>query len=319
MAASSDPRVLVVAPEHDQAQNLSAFIDAVQSSWGCEFACNVGGGGTGGNATALVDFATWLAASAWGASVSNVLDASRFFFSEKAASKPRFLQIAGDVGLCSMHDGHHFPLGAESAFIDALAEAALPFRYHRCARCPQCAVCPGSTWKAVGAPQLAYIVGRRLVDGADFEASLPKVTSARADVFYADARRAGAASHATFPRDSQRRFRVFASATAGGAPAKSSALLWYNFSPNRTYNSPSQPLWRSVALRGALTNLTSPWIDLPSGAYEAAWYVEVATPPSEVPHVPMGHAVNFTDASPIRFAFRTPSKASMCNASTMLV
>ena len=85
----------------------------------------------------------------------------------------------------------------------------------------------------------------------DFEAVLPKVTSARADVFYADAqrnvpssasgsdsgsaRRAGAAAasteaeHAALLQESPRRFRVVASATVGGAPAKSSAVVWYNF------------------------------------------------------------------------------------------
>ena len=119
----------------------------------------------------------WLTESAWGASVSNILDTSRFFFNEKAPSMPQFLQIAGDVGLCSMHDGHHFPLGEESAFLDSLAAAALPsFRYHRCTRCPQCAVCPASTWKTKGTPQLAYIIGRRLVEGVDFEGEYFKTT-----------------------------------------------------------------------------------------------------------------------------------------------
>ena len=158
MAASSDPRVVVLAPEHDQAQNITAFIDAVSTSWGCEFACtSASTSGTGGNATKLIEFEEWLTKSASGPSAANVLDTSRFFFSASAPSKPKFVQLAGDVGLCSMHDGHHFPLGAESVFLDAFAEeaAAVPHRYHRCARCPDCAICPGSTWHTRGAPQLA--------------------------------------------------------------------------------------------------------------------------------------------------------------------
>ena len=62
---------------------------------------------------------------------------------------------------------------------------------------------------------------------------------------------------------------------------------------------------------GPLHSLSSPWIEMPSRTDEAAWFVQVSTPPSEVPHAPAISA-NFTDASPIRFAFRTPSKASMC-------
>ena len=77
------------------------------------------------------------------------------------------------------------------------------------------------------------------------------------------------------------------------------------------YNSPSQPEWQSVAMDGPLHSLSSPWIEMPSRTDEAAWFVQVSTPPSEVPHAPAISA-NFTDASPIRFAFRTPSKASMC-------
>ena len=177
-----------------------------------------------------------------------------------------------------------------------------------------CAVCPGSSWQTRGSPQLAYIIGRRLIDGAAFETFLPKVTTAHAEAFDSDNNEGTTTSECAVPPC---RFRVVATATAYGAtnPSKSSAVVWWNHSPNRTYNSPSQPKWKSVAMTGPLSNLSSPWIYLPddSGAsvVEAAWFVEISTPPSEIPHTP-SIARNFTDASPVRFAFRTPSKAGLC-------
>ena len=41
-AAVSDPRIRVAAAMHDQAQNLSAYLDGIESSWGCQFECQLG-------------------------------------------------------------------------------------------------------------------------------------------------------------------------------------------------------------------------------------------------------------------------------------
>ena len=102
MAASSDPRITVIAPEHDQAQNLTAYISALTTSWGCEFACDRGSAGTGHNVSVLQEFQAWVAESTSGQRAANVIDPSRFFWADDAPATPHFVQLAGDVGMYVM-------------------------------------------------------------------------------------------------------------------------------------------------------------------------------------------------------------------------
>ena len=242
-AALSDARVTVAAAMHDQAQNLTAFLNGIETSWGCTFACTGagGGGGTGQNGTAAMVLRKWLQTTQAGGAALKMLSPADYYvdsgvgtrwlsptmratfdggnmgggvgnsasttttvgstfdddfpfaaappdapattisstFAEPGPSPVDFWLLAGDVGGCDMHDGHHFPLGVESLFLDALTNnvPSSTFRYHRCSRCPACSACKGSTWhsRRVG---LIWMLGRRLLDGRSFEVRMPKVQSA---------------------------------------------------------------------------------------------------------------------------------------------
>jgi hypothetical protein len=218
-AALSDARVIVAAAMHDQAQNLTAFLDGIETSWGCKFACTGagGGGGTGQNGTAAMILRKWLQTTQAGGAALKMLSPADYYvdsgvgtrwlsptvgttldggnvgdgvgnsastsvgstFAEPGPTPVDFWLLAGDVGGCDMHDGHHFPLGVESLFLDAFTDnvPSTTFRYHRCSRCPACSACKGSTWhsRRVG---LIWMLGRRLLDGRSFEVRMPKVQSA---------------------------------------------------------------------------------------------------------------------------------------------
>ena len=143
---------------------------------------------------------------------------------------------------------------------------------------------------------LAHLLGRRIIGGAVFELLLPHVIEATAVVEHIQ--------EAEVPAWAPRRFRVTATVTG---TAGTSAMVWWNASPNRTYNSASQPQWSFVPMDGSLKNLSSPWITMPNETDEAAWYVEATCTAASVPRMPK-QAANISDASPVRFVFRTPAK-----------
>ena len=180
-------------------------------------------------------------------------------------------------------------------WLDALRARGVAFRYHRCARCPACAVCPGSEWPKHRAA-LTWAIGRRLLDGAAFEAALPRVVRAVAET--------DAAGH---------RFRVHANVTGSAAAGQLTTRLWWNSSPDRVYNAPDQPKWASVAMAGDGGDgggVSSSWVEVPAG-HEGAWFVETAGSLAMLKGGP--HKVPVDDASDIAFVFRTDATKRHCS------
>jgi hypothetical protein len=229
-----------------------------------------------------------------------------------------------------MHDGHHFPLGAESMFLDSLST---PHTYHRCAKCPECAVCANSNWKTARIA-LMWIAGRRLLEGRAFEASLPRVLSATADVqdvqqTLLQTRNTSSKQHENV--GSTHQFRVHAHIFTGNGSAARwsqsanasgmSVLLWWNSAPNRSYNSPAQPEWQSVTMAPAITLAARPelapagsdfsthWIAVPAG-HEGAWYVEVRV---VLKLLRSSKTVPVSDSSPVRFVYRQEATKRRCD------
>jgi hypothetical protein len=195
--------------------------------------------------------------------------------------RPELIFVAGDVALAGMHDGNHFPLGAESPF---LATLDARFRYDR-APSPEVA-------NELRSDALLYLLVERLVEGAAVEAKHPKVAAAELET-------------------DGRKFR--ATASLDPAPAGTLVSLWWNHSPDRVYNRPwsadagayQTPPWQQVTMSaGGGGSYQSAWVTtLPDGE-ELAWYVEAAAPFSVGPN-----SYARKDASPVRFAFRVPEKS----------
>ena len=293
-SAFSDARIKVASPMHDQAQNLTAFLNGIESSWKCEFACKSASGGTGSNGTAAMVLRKWFKHTIAGQTALNILSPSNYYL--HSATVPDFVLIAGDVGGCDMHDGHHFPLGIESIFLDALAASSTSIRYQRCSQCPMCAACPGSHWN-IRRVELYWVLGQRLINGLSFENTLPKVmtttvTSAKSfsnSFIYTDA-------------DS---FTIHAT----GSNCEK-VTLWYSPSTTRIYNDPKHLPWTSVpmsiSLSGPNTSYVSPTIEIPLNN-EVAWYVNCET---TMQLHRFKKSINVSDSSPIRI--ETPRPAQTC-------
>ena len=339
-AALSDSRVRVAAAMHDQAQNLTAYLDGIETNWGCLFACQHGGGGggTGQNGTAAMILRKWFRTTPAGAAALRVLSPSEYYLTEHinssslVSSPVDFWLLAGDVGGCEMHDGHHFPLGIESLFLDAMNNtfgtgsscmqtsstastastfpSTTTFRYHRCSNCPECSQCKGSLWneKRIG---LLWVLGQRLLEGISFEDTMPKVVCAVA-----------------VPQQQQQpvnivptttSFVVHATVRGGEGNAEGVAVtLWFSPSASRIYNNPGRAPWKSVKMttmdvvgvygdeNTPPTRWKSPNVNIPAGE-EMAWYVDARVT------VPLVHfhkkSVNISDSSPIRVELERPSKS----------
>jgi hypothetical protein len=93
IAAAADQRVRVVAPEHNQAENISNYLDSVESSWGCKSACHAGGSGTGQNGTQLMIFRKWMQTTPAGRTALALLSPHAFY--AQAPSKPEFIVGSG--------------------------------------------------------------------------------------------------------------------------------------------------------------------------------------------------------------------------------
>jgi hypothetical protein len=280
----------------------------------------------------------WLQTTPAGAAALKVLSPAVFYApSAQPPNSPSFWLVAGDTGGCDMHDGHHFPLGIESRFLDSLAQRSdTTVRYHRCAACPDCSDCPGSTWAATRVG-LLWSLGRRLLQGQAYEAAMPKVVSAVSVAAHTSTRdHPGAAAGSSFTVSAAVSASVsVAAAAAGESQSSVVATLWYSPSRTRVYNDPGRKPWTGVrmevaaaavvspgpaghtaeasgpdpggggqqaarqragALTGGQLHFRSPPIAIPAGE-EVAWYVNAQVP---IPLLRHKRSVNVSDSSPIR-------------------
>ena len=255
--------------------------------------------GTGQNGTAAMVLRKWVDDTPAGKAAKLLLSPADYYIDQEGERGERgergdrgestttpvdFWLLAGDVGMCSMHDGHHFPMGVESVFLDALSSMKeTTHRYHRCSSCPSCSACPGSKWheKRVG---LLWVLGSRLIHGKDFEQTLPKVVTAEA---------AAATTLSSF---------VVRSAVLSAQRV----TLWYSASTTRVYNNPEHAPWTSVMMvLDKNGDYVSPTIVVPNGE-QVAWYVEAET---TMPLLHFKKMINVTDSSPVRVQDERPPRS----------
>jgi hypothetical protein len=94
IAAAADRRIQVVAPEHNQAENITNYLDTIESSWGCNSACQTGSGsGTGQNGTQMMIFREWMRSTPAGRTALSLLSPHAFY--PHAPSTPVFIIGSG--------------------------------------------------------------------------------------------------------------------------------------------------------------------------------------------------------------------------------
>lgn len=197
---------------------------------------------------------------------------------------------------------------------------------HRCGRCPDCSQCAGSKWKQARVV-LLWLAGLRLIHGQSVESSFPHILGTTITLRETNSEQdwPEVGNHSS----AGRQFRVTATVGGGagseddetaGLGSQSRVSLWWNTSPNRVYNSNSQPEWSTVNMTlaadltagqsGRSYTFVSGWVDVPD-AQECAWYVDV-TSSVERQHQ-KSKRVPVSDSSAIKFAYRTPATKKQCH------
>ncbi len=262
IAAGVDPRIEVAAPGGYHLQDLDTGMAAYASDWGCE-----GSGAGGADVTDLLLSREWMLTTPAGNDAYAALSPMAFL----DQLQPRFLLVAGDVTMADMHDGHYYPLGSETPFLDALM-ADHSVRYDRIPNDER-----ESTTDRSG--RLAGLIAERLLaEPGSEDDEYPAVVDAELEAD-GDA------------------FRI----TADVAGPVDTVRLWWNSSPTRVWNDEDQTPWVELTLESTGGGTyTSDWLDAPADE-EVAWYVEAER------FAPLGpYDLARRDASPVRFHQRRP-------------
>jgi hypothetical protein len=242
-------------------EDLQAM-ETYETDWRC-----LGSGAGGASTDSLVVLWHWLNETPAGGEVLDMMSVPRY----AGVLKPEFFIIVGDVAMSDMHDGHYYPIGCETPFLDSFP---IPWRYDRLPNLDE------KTTDMRGM-RIFYLLGERLLRLPGDEENYPRITSATAET-------------------NGRQFRV----TAQVETEPEAVHLWWNHSEHRAYvYEHGQGMdWQVVQM--ALQpdgSYQSPWItDLPDG-HEAAWYVDATVDFSIATY-----NLFRRDSSPVRFLFRNP-------------
>ncbi len=260
LVSAVDDRVVVDGSSGYHLEDLETSLPFYETDWGCN---GTGAGGTPSRDLVLVYH--WLTNTEAGEATLRTHSIARFH--EKL--KPRFFLIAGDVTRYDMHDGHYYPLGCETPFLENFTSH--PWRYDRLSNYER-------ETKSHRGSRLRALLLEQLVNNPDYHSKVyPKVTSTSVEV-------------------DGRSFRVTATVT----PEPEHVRLWWSHSDDRVWNDKDNPPFKEVEMTKENDKWVSPWIKTPDNE-EVAWYVE-----AENTLVVKTWRIPRRDASPVRFLWRLP-------------